>query len=481
MTFGFISECFNNQFSKNHGERRTMINHLYVENFKSWRKLDVELGQVTGLFGTNSSGKSSLLQFLLMLKQTKNATDRGLVLDFGGHGQLVNLGSFKDVIYSHNVDEPLRWKISWSLPQNINLFDPTKNRKTVLASDSSIQIRSIVRQQGQSLTSDFLEYKLGGYNFSITPKKPGGTEFLLNADPPEGKEFRFVRNKQRAWALPGPIKTHLFPDQAKTYYQNAGFLSSLETEYESMMDSIYYLGPLREYPKREYPWSGSSPQDVGIRGEKTIEALLSATSSKLQRNLGGKTRYKPFQEMIAYWLKELKLIHEFKIEEIGEGANLYRAVVKRDAKSPKALLTDVGFGVSQVLPALVLLYYVPEGSTVIMEQPEIHLHPSVQSGLADVIINVAKSRKLQVIVESHSEHMLRRFQRRVADNTFKSEDIKLYFCDNVDGQSKRVDLELDVFGEILNWPPAFFGDEMTEIAETRKAILKRKITEASTK
>ena len=94
--------------------------------------------------------------------------------------------------------------------------------------------------------------------------------------------------------------------------------------------------------------------------------------------------------MIAYWLKELKLIHEFKIEEIGAGANLYRAIVKRDAKSPPALLTDVGFGVSQVLPALVLLYYVPEGSTVIMEQPEIHLHPSVQSGLADVILTVQK-------------------------------------------------------------------------------------------
>jgi predicted ATPase len=222
---------------------------------------------------------------------------------------------------------------------------------------------------------------------------------------------------------------------------------------------------LREYPKREYPWSGSSPLDVGLRGEKTIEAMLSATSHNVERNLGGRTRYKPFQEMIAYWLKELKLIHEFKIEEIGDGANLYRAVVKRDVKSPKALLTDVGFGVSQVLPALVLLYYVPEGSTVILEQPEIHLHPSVQSGLADVILTVAKSRKLQVIVESHSEHMLRRFQRRVADNTFESENLKLYFCDNEDGQSKLVDLELDVFGEIMNWPPSFFGDEMTEIGK----------------
>lgn len=454
-----------------------MLTHLYVTNFKAWKKLDVELGRVTGLFGTNSSGKSSLLQFLLMLKQTKNATDRGLTLDFGGPGQLVNLGSYRDVIHAHNVEANLTWKLDWSLRQKTNISDPTKKRTDVLATDDKLSIQSVAhpQPQGNLLVSDFLEYSFGGFRFSIAPKKPGSTEFQLSSSGPTDTGFRFVRNKQRAWSLPGPIKTHLFPDQAKTYYQNADFLSLFETEYEAMMDSIYYLGPLREYPKREYPWSGTSPLDVGLRGERTIEAILSATARKETRNLRYRSPHKSFEEMIAYWLKELRLIHEFKIEEIGIGANLYRAVVKRDSRSSEALLTDVGFGVSQVLPALVLLYYVPEGSTVIMEQPEIHLHPSVQSGLADVIMTVAQSRDLQVIVESHSEHLLRRFQRRVADKSYSANDIKLYFCDSASGQSKLLDLDMDLFGEIRNWPPDFFGDEMTEIAETRKAILKRKM------
>lgn len=455
-----------------------MLDRLYVENFKSWKKLDIKFGQVTGLFGTNSSGKSSLLQFLLMLKQTKNATDRGLVLDFGGLEQLVNLGGYRDVIHKHNEKESLKWKLKWTLPEKANIYDPTTKRTQALTSDSQLIIESIVHLHGKALKSDSLEYRFGGYRFSISPKKPGDTEFQLNAIPPEGAKFRFVRNQQRAWALPGPIKTHLFPDQAQTYYQNAEFLSLFGAEYESMMDSIYYLGPLREYPKREYPWAGRSPLDVGLRGEHTVEAILSATARNIKRNLGGKTRYKSFQEMIAYWLKELGLIHEFEIEEIGSGANLYRAVVKRDAQSSAALLTDVGFGVSQVLPALVLLNYVPEGSTIIMEQPEIHLHPSVQSGLADVILAVAHIRNLQVIVESHSEHMLRRLQRRVADQTYESKNIKLYFCNSNKGESELIDLDLDVFGEILNWPQGFFGDEMTEIAETRKAILSRKMEAA---
>jgi len=452
-----------------------MLKHLVVENFKAWKTLDIEFGQVTGLFGANSSGKSSLLQFLLMLKQTKNATDRGLVLDFGAPGQLVNLGSYQDIIHSHNKKASLEWQLRWTLAEKLNVYDPSGNRRDILATDSKITIKSVARLQKLSLESDFLEYQFGGHKFSIKPKKTGSTEFQLFSEHPDGTSFRFTRNQARAWTLPGPIKTHLFPDQATTYYQNSEFLSIFESEYESMMDSIYYLGPLREYPKREYPRSGGSPMDVGLRGERTMEAIIAATVHNEKRNLGGRTRYKSFEEMIAYWLKELALIHEFKIEEIGSLPNFYQAIVKRDAKSPTAMLTDVGFGVSQVLPALVLLYYVPEGSTVLMEQPEIHLHPSVQSGLADVILKVAETRKLQVIVESHSEHLLRRFQRRVAENQFEANRIKLFFCNSIDGESKLVDLDIDDFGQIQNWPPNFFGDEMMEIAETRKAILRRKM------
>ena len=69
-----------------------MLNRMKLENFKAWREADLTFGKVTGFFGTNSAGKSSLLQFLLLLKQTKNATDRGIVLDFGGPSDMVNLG-----------------------------------------------------------------------------------------------------------------------------------------------------------------------------------------------------------------------------------------------------------------------------------------------------------------------------------------------------------------------------------------------------
>jgi predicted ATPase len=456
-----------------------MLDRLEVNRFKSWKQLDIKLGNVTGIFGTNSSGKSSILQFLLMLKQTKNATDRGIVLDLGSAGQLVNLGSYRDLIYAHDEESKLEWQIDWSLPDAYEILNPSGKRNEVLFSGDNLSINSSVHQDAKGLSCDKLSYSLGDNRFSIAPKKPASTEFQLDAEVPSSTPFKFIRNQQRVWSLPGPQKTYLFPDQAKTYFQNSAFLSGLEVAYESMMDSIFYLGPLRDYPKREYSWSGSSPADVGFKGEQTIAAILSATARNEIRNRGNRTRYVPFQEIVAYWLKELGLIHSFKIEEIGKGANLYRVVVKRDENSPDALLTDVGFGVSQVLPALVLLHYVPEYSTVIMEQPEIHLHPAVQSGLADVIMSVAMSRNLQIIVESHSEHILRRFQRRVAESKFAAAQLKLYFCRSENGKSHLEDLEIDLLGEIHNWPPNFFGDEMTEIAETRKSILKRKMQETT--
>ena len=450
-----------------------MLNHLTLENFKIWKRLEIEFGQVTGIFGPNSTGKSSLLQWLLLLKQTKAATDRGLVLDFGGPGQYVNLGTYRDVIHRHDDTLPVRSVLKWTLPKTLKISNPEGRRTDVLFSGDEMEMGSVIYEHGKRLKAE-LAYRFAEENFSLKPKTSSGTSYQLKPDRGSEGLFRFVRTQGRPWELPGPAKNYLFPDQAKTYYKNADFLSEFEHAYETLMDRLFYLGPLREYPQREYRWAGAKPEDVGLQGERTIDAILSATQLNETRNLGGKTHYKPFQEMIAHWLRELGLIHSFVIEEIALGSNLYQARVKQGAGSPYALLTDVGFGVSQVLPALVLLYFVPKGSTILMEQPEIHLHPSVQSGLADVILTAAKTRKLQVLVESHSEHLLRRLQRRVAEGRYEEGFVKLYFCRSRGLSASLQDLELNMFGEIENWPLDFFGDEFGEIAAIQREGLKRK-------
>ena len=454
-----------------------MLKQLDVSNFKAWRKLSMRLGKVTGLFGPNSSGKSSILQFLLLLKQTRNATDRGLVLDFGGPGKLVNLGRYEDIVHNREEYSNVDWTLRWQLSNSLRINDPMGLRTAVLMRGNNLQTSSSVGLNGSRLAARHLVYRFANTNFFIKPKGEDSREFVLDSD--DTHRVNFIRTRGRGWALPGPVKTHLFPDRVRTLFQNTSFLNDFETEYEELMDRIFYLGPLREHPQREYRWSGAGPDDVGAAGERSIDAILAATENEETRNLAPRKRHMKFQEMIAHWLHELGLIESFEITEIAPGSNLYQARVQASESSPETLLTDVGFGVSQVLPVLVLLYYVPEGSIVLMEQPEIHLHPSVQSGLADVMLAVAGRRNIQIIVESHSEHLLRRFQRRVAEGESDSSDLKLYFVSNNSGVATLDDLTLNEFGEIENWPANFFGDEMEEIAAITKESLKRRIESES--
>ena len=454
-----------------------MLTRMRIEKFKAWPEVDLAFGKVTGLFGPNSAGKSSLLQFLLLLKQTRNATDRRLVLDFGGPADLVNLGTFTDVVHRHDEAGRIRWLLKWTLPRTLKIPDPLGSRRNTLFEGDSLSTECEVGLMKQARArSRRLAYRFDGAEFRLQPQSGSDTNFELVID--SDTDFRFVRTQGRPRHLPHPVKTHLFPNQVKSNYRNTDFLGDFELAYENLMDSLYYLGPLREHPRREYQWAGASPNDVGQRGEHTVDAILAATRDGESRRLKPRARGVrglPFQRIIAHWLNHLGLVRDFRLDEIAEGTNLFRAMVRTSPSSVPTALTDVGFGVSQVLPALVLLYYVPEGSTVLMEQPEIHLHPAVQSGLADVMLNVADVRKVQIIVESHSEHLMRRLQRRVAERTARAGDVKLYFVSAPRGAARVSDLRLNEWGEIENWPKKFFGDEMGEIAAITEASLTSKM------
>jgi predicted ATPase len=144
-------------------------------------------------------------------------------------------------------------------------------------------------------------------------------------------------------------------------------------------------------------------------------------------------------------------------------------------------LPDVGFGVSQVLPALVQAFYYAPGSTVWMEQPEIHLHPQVQAELADVFISAihayedGQPRNVQLIIETHSEHLLNRLQRRIAEGELRADEVAIYFAKSTDAEATLETLQVDEFGEITNWPRDFFGDEMADIVARTEAAARRRL------
>ena len=469
-----------------------MIRHVNLKNFKAWRELDIELGpRITGLFGTNSSGKSSLIQFLLMLKETKNNPDRNIILDFGKSGGVINLGGFGDVIHKNNKKLKLDWKLSWDGLEKPRIESDSYTGEDEIRFDyKEVSIQSVVEmtnpEESKSLKTQSIHYAIKDTTtsemtiFGIEPNPDPDNGFQFTTGQKSESSFDTQQHTENIFSgeFPGPIKTHLFPLQARFHLplkDQRDPLSDLEADYEKLMDRVFYLGPLRNYPQREYTWPGGSPYGVGPRGESTINAILAASEKGKAFEMKKASRKRSFQEVVAMRLKEMGLIHSFSIAEIAKGSNIYQAKVSVDKGSPEVFLMDVGFGVSQVLPVIVLLTHVPKGSTVILEHPEIHLHPEAQSALADAITEIAETRDLQVIIESHSEHLLRRLQRRVADETISADLVKLYFVSQESGEAHLADIGLNEYGEIENWPDHFFGNEMEEIAETRKAAIERKM------
>jgi predicted ATPase len=447
-----------------------MLKELSLENFKSWKRIDkMRLAPITGLFGTNSSGKTSILQLLLMLKQTVESPDRAQALIFGDNKSAANLGTFQDVLFRQEQPAAMNWHLVWQFDQPFKVTDPA-SKSHALFEGNELGFAAEVSQGSKRLHVNRMSYEIANQRFTMKPRHESETEYELHA---EGEKIQLIRNPGRPWPLPSPVKCYGFPDQVKAYFQNAGFLSDLQLKFEELFGQIYYLGPLREYPQREYGWTGAEPADMGRRGERVVDALLAARQSGKVIPLGRGKRAPTLEVYVAQWLKKLGLIHDFYVEAI-EKSNLYRVRVQRSPTSAKVLITDVGFGVSQILPAIVLCNYVPEGSTILLEQPEIHLHPSVQAGLADVFIDAVKRRNVQIIFESHSEHLLRRLQRRVAEKNVSPESTALYFCQMNNGQSELTSLKVDLFGTIENWPKDFFGDEFGEMAAITKAAMERK-------
>lgn len=201
-------------------------------------------------------------------------------------------------------------------------------------------------------------------------------------------------------------------------------------------------------------------------------------------NRGPKQRQFRFDEFVARWLKDLGIIENFAVKAVAKGRREFEVLVRTHALSSEVKITDVGFGVSQVLPALVQAFYCPPNSTIWMEQPEIHLHPQVQAELADVFISAiqarenGKERNVQLIVESHSEHFLNRLQRRVAEGIVSPDDVAVYFCRRSGAAAELEPLRLNMFGEIENWPDNFFGDEMADISARTLAAMEKKHQQA---
>jgi predicted ATPase len=455
-----------------------MLTSLRIQNFKSWRDTgSVRLAPLTVIFGANSAGKSSLGHLLLALKQTALSTDRKRALNLGDTTTLIDLGTFVDCLHGHDLRRTLVFDIGWKLPKDMELRNPVGAMERYRGDSVALHVRLAADKSTQQPRVTGLKYELsatGNTTLDAEVSRTRGDNFELKSKP-----IHLVKTAGRPWPMDEPEKFYRLSEASIARFQNAGFLTDFALATEAMLRSIAYLGPLREHPRRMYQWSGDTPEDVGQRGEFAIPAILAAEGVGRKLNRGARQSLKGFAGFIAGWMKDLGVIDSFTMKPVAQGRREYEVLVKTHAGAPEVKITDVGFGVSQVLPALVQAFYCPPDSTVWMEQPEIHLHPQVQAELADVFISAiqawenGRSRNTQLIIESHSEHFLNRLQRRIAEGKVGPNDVAVYFARRAAGATELEALRLNTFGDIENWPENFFGDEMADLTARTVAAAER--------
>lgn len=467
-----------------------MLTHLRIRNFKAWEDTGpVRLAPITVFFGTNSSGKSSLGQLLLVLKQTAGSTDRTQVLRTADREAEADVGDFRDLIHHHDVSRELSFELGWAQDRAIEIEDAKD--PAVRHSSRTLRFSATIHQTD----SRRRPMRVRRFNYSFGPE-PDTAPFAAGMEPdakrPNRYKLRFrgfspVHNRGRAWELPSPTRFYGFPDEAVAYYQNTEFLPDLSLSLERRLGALSYLGPLRVDPERTYTWLGGAPADVGAAGEQTVQAILAGDDRRF--NLRHRERLRSLQAMVAERLRDLGLISAFSVVPIAPGRREHEVRVTVAGSRDEVLLTDVGFGISQVLPVLVQSFYADPNSTTLMEQPELHLHPRVQMNLADFFIAATGAReqtapgksierRTQFLIESHSEHFLRRLQRRIAEERLAPHDVALYFCEMERGRSRLRELDVDLFGNIRNWPKDFFGDQMEDVAAQAEARLEREINQS---
>ncbi len=246
-----------------------------------------------------------------------------------------------------------------------------------------------------------------------------------------------------------------------------------------MLRDVTYIGPLRQAPKPVYAIAPgvSNSRNVGFAGENAIAVLnkhaMTNVKNVLPRSMdatlapGGRVDIEdaPLAHAVGDWLKYMGILDDYQTKDRGKLG--HEVQVRADARDRMVDLVHVGVGVSQVLPIVVQALIAPRDTVLIFEQPELHLHPRVQTRLADFFLAMTHLGK-QCIVETHSEHLITRLRQRSAGapGNEVAERIMIYFVEKEGGgQSEYRPVQINQYGVIEDWPAGFFDEGADQAAE----------------
>lgn len=509
-----------------------MLQAIELENFKAFgKRAHIPFAPLTLIFGENSSGKSSILHALYLLKQTTESRDTGPVLlpqaDFG----FVNLGNFQDMLFDHDLERTLSIRVvttlgdedfSWlsdrcdKLAIEFGFKRPSLKEEILLdkigiydgdSSDCIALFEILEDSTGISVSLD--EFQQGRpvnyarckwltqkpvywepYFKYIKENKEGTINFLnwrkqnLLKDNPDQEAFLFRNDslyelkdyveflssdfslesfisKVYKEEIDGKVSLgiHLFlpaMDYPKSILNNISLSSSLALmmgkKLKQVLEQLFPMSPVRRFAERSYSFRGTDANDVGFEGDLLPHLLFRNTALVNKTNA---------------WFQKLDIGYELEIKTIGHASleNFeIRFIDTRRKKPVNVGLLDVGFGISQLLP-FVVQSLVAEKRIISIEQPEVHVHPKLQADLGDLLVECIQGpQQNQFIVETHSEHLILRIQRRIREGIIKPEDVSVIYISRGAEGALAERLHLDEDGDFIDdWPNGFFPERLREL------------------
>ncbi len=496
-----------------------MIRKFGLKNFKPFASTElIPFAPITLIYGPNSGGKTSLIQSLRLLKQTLSI-DGADVLN--PRGKYVDLGSYKSLIHRHETERDLSFSVVFDARRvrrgfigsraphdcerkvDIRFRHSAENqadntglhdiRFTLSNTDRVILDISLVRKRAdaideevaepdleimdgefamydvdsiQSLAEYFAEREQRQFDIRNVRLNRRGNEFesadeLRKIDV---KEFVDLLSGVRIASRSGlPARIQLPGDREQRRRFNSfqyDVLTPISTEFIDLFQSTSHLGPLRSHPARHYVTLSNIHDSVGQQGEFTPQVLHQRSE---------------ICGAINEWFLQFEIPYVLEIQALGnEVTGTIISLVLTDSRlNVPVAPSDVGFGIGQLLPVLVEGCIASE-QIICVEQPEIHLHPRLQAHLADFFIKTSAVRGNnwrstdpgkgnQWIVETHSETLIRRLQRRIREGVLSNNDVSVLYVEPGVGGSQVLQLRLDEVGDFVDeWPGGFFDDGFKE-------------------
>ena len=546
-----------------------MLKAIELENFKAFGERNrIEFAPITLIFGENSAGKSSILQALNLLKQTRQSRDHGALLLPRTEGGIVELGGFQELLFDHDLRRELSIRIDM-IPDVFSKRRPSEAISEQPAGkefqgfevtfarpseDAEIELRSLTLH-GSAASGRAAEFRPtqlepGPYRpFAHEPSVMTRSHRSIRASDMKAarctwltaeRDFWsdiYARSKRRAEKIVDEIRQlrsdahesarqgSLFEevegekrswlaeiDEAITFYESdfsidafirrmlqaelqtvigldgfmplglrqrererlpeletfrrfgptrlrmrdltldlSGFAVDCGRTLDSALESLYPMGPYRRAPQRWYIFTGTSPQDVGYSGD-LLPDLLFRRPELVQETNG--------------WLDKLEIGYHIRVQSVGiRSRDLFevRLIDKRRGREVDVALSDVGFGVSQILPFIVQSL-AGERQTITIEQPEVHIHPRLQADIGDLLAAAIQAPRLhRFIIETHSEHLVLRMQRLVRDGRLQPDEVSIIYVSRGTNGSRAQRLRLDSSGDFIDdWPGGFFPERLRE-------------------